>query len=44
MIGSEKLNVLLNTLFFSKVFADSNGIASFGLPLLVFDDKINDDE
>jgi hypothetical protein len=26
MIGSEKLNILLNILFFSKVFVDSNGI------------------
>ncbi len=35
MIGSEKLNILSNILFFSKVFWYSNGI--FNLPLLVFD-------
>jgi len=38
MIGSEKLDILLNTLFFSKVFVDSNGIVS--LPLSVLGEKI----
>ncbi len=34
MIDSEKLNVLLNILFFFKVFVDSNGI--FNLFFIIF--------
>jgi hypothetical protein len=42
--GSEKLIVLLDTLFFSKALLGGSGIADIGSPLLVFDDKIDDVE